>query len=253
MDDRINGLKKIGLNEYEARAYISLVGLREATAREILDAGEIPQGRIYDILKDLANKGFVEIQEGSPTYYRAIDPADVMQNLSTEYTHLLRQSMDTLKNLHIEAPSGYPLWILHNEQAITNRIFTLVKSAEREVIIFSSNPDFFGQFADELKRVRKHCDLHIIVDDPEKFRFRPLKFRQANEEFFYIMGDIIQDGVTYRNILSIIIDEKESFDVMNIGNKRIGVVTKLPVISYIIRRWLKHLHLLEDEDERNAD
>lgn len=249
MDDRIAGLKKIGLNEYEARAYISLVGLREATAREILDAGEIPQGRIYDILKDLANKGFVEIQDGSPTYYRAIDPADVMQSLSTGYTRLLQQSMDTLKNLHIEAPSGYPLWIIHNDQAIVNRIFTLLKSAEKEVIIFSGNPDFFGQFADELRRVRKHCDLHIIVDDPEKFRFKSLKFRQANEEFFYIMGDIVQDGVTYRNIFSVIIDEKESFDVMNIGNNRIGVVTKLPVISYIIRRWLNHLGLLEDEDE----
>ena len=63
------------------------------------------------------------------------------------------------------------------------------------------------------------------------------------------MEDIVQDGVTYRNIFSVIIDEKESFDVMNIGNNRIGVVTKLPVISYIIRRWLSHLGLLEDEDE----
>lgn len=250
MNERIAGLKKIGLNEYEARAYVSLVGLREATAREILDAGEIPQGRIYDVLKDLANKGFVEILEGSPTYYRAIDPAEVMQSMSTEYTHLLQQSMDTLKNLHIESSSGYPFWIIHNEPAIVNRISTLLKSAEKEVIIFSSNPDFFGQFIEELKRVRKTCNLHIIVDDPEKFRFRSLKFRQANEEFFYIMGDIVQDGVTYRNIFSIIIDEKESFDVMNIGNKRIGVVTKLPVISYIIKRWLRHLNLLDNEGNR---
>jgi len=253
MDDQIAGLKKIGLNEYEARAYAGLVGLREATAREILQVAGIPQGRIYDVLKDLANKGFVEVEEGSPTYYRAINPADVMQTMSAGYTHLLQEAMDTLKNLHIEAPSGYPLWIIHNEQAIVNRIFTLLKSAEKEVILFSSSPDFFGRFADELNRVQKRCDLHIIVDDPGRFRFRSLKFRRANEEFFYIMGNIVQDGVTYRNLFSLIVDEKESFDVMDIGSKRIGVVTKLPVINYIIKRWLKHLRLLDDEDEKRVE
>ncbi|MEN6342470.1 MAG: TrmB family transcriptional regulator [Methanospirillum sp.] len=248
MDDRqIANLKKIGLNEYEARAYASLVGLREATAREILEAGSIPQGRIYDILKVLARKGYVEIQEGSPTYYRAVDPAAVIQSLSTEYTELLQQTMDTLKDLHVEATSRHPVWVIHNESAITNRVLTLLKTVERELIVYSNNPEFFRQFADEFRRVRKHCRVHLIVDDPEKFRLRNLTLRQANEEFFYIMGDFVQEGVTYRNIFSIIVDEKESFDVMMIGNTRVGVVTKLPVISYIIRRWLSRLGLLDDE------
>lgn len=245
-DSKITSLKKIGLNEYEARAYASLVGLHEATAREILEEGGIPQGRIYDVLKDLANKGFVEIQEGVPTHYRAINPADVMQSMSTEYSQLLQQSMDTLKNLHIEASSRYPLWVIYNEPAIINRVFTLLKTAETEVIIYSSSPEYFRQFTDELKKIRKHRNLYIIVDDPEKFRFKPLVFRKANEEFFYIMGDFVQDGIVYRNIFSVIIDGKESFDVMNIGTKRIGVVTKLPVLSYIFRRWIKHLNLLDD-------
>jgi sugar-specific transcriptional regulator TrmB len=248
MDEtQIASLKKIGLNEYEARAYAGLVGLREATAREILEAGSIPQGRIYDILKNLAKKGFLEIQEGNPTYYRAIDPTDVISNLSTEYTLMLQQSMNTLKNLHIQSSSRYPLWIVQNEQAIVNRIFTLLKSAKTDVILFSSSPDFFSQFADELRRIGKHCTVHIILDDPDKFRVRNLKVCKANDEFFYIMGDIVQDGITYRNIFSIIIDGKESFDVVNVGSNRIGVVSKLPVISYIIKRWLKHLHLLEEE------
>ena len=248
-DSQIANLKKIGLNEYEARAYASLVCLREATAREILEAGGVPQGRIYDVLKELATKGFVEIQEGNPTYYRAVDPTEVIRNLSSEYTQVLQDSMDTLKDLHVRTSAPYPLWIIHNEQAIINRIFTLLKSAEKEVIIFSSNPDFFRKFSDELKRIRKHVKLHIIVDDPDKFPFRYLKFRRANEEFFYIMGDIVQDGIVYRNIFSLMIDGKESFDVMNVGTNRVGVVTKLPMISYIIKRWLEHLHLLDDEDE----
>jgi HTH-type transcriptional regulator, sugar sensing transcriptional regulator len=243
----IEKLKKIGLNEYEARAYASLVSLREATAREILQCGNIPQGRVYDILKGLASRGFVEILEGNPTYYRAIDPSEVIRNLSSEYSQVLQQSMDTLKSLHIESTSQYPLWVIHNEQAIINRIFTLLRGAKEEVIIFSNNPPFFQKFTDELQKIQKQCKLHIIVDDPEKFTLKNLNFRRANDEFFYIMGDIVHEGVVYRNILSVIIDRKESFDVVNIGTNRIGVVSKLPVLSYIITRWLEHLHLLEDE------
>jgi sugar-specific transcriptional regulator TrmB len=247
MDDlRIANLRKIGLNEYEARAYAGLVGLREATAREILEAGGIPQGRIYDVLKGLAQKGYVEIQEGSPTYYRAVDPAAVIQSLSSEYTELLQQTMDTLKDLHVEATARHPVWVIHNESAITNRVLTLLRTAERELIVYSNNPEFFRQFADEFRRVKKHCRLHLIVDDPEKFRSRNLTLTRANEEFFYIMGDFVQDGVTYRNIFSVIVDERESFDVMAIGDTRIGVVTRLPVVSYIIRRWLSRLGLLGD-------
>jgi Sugar-specific transcriptional regulator TrmB len=51
------GLKKLGLTEYEARAYAALVGLGEATAREIHEASRVPRTRIYDILRDLGGKG----------------------------------------------------------------------------------------------------------------------------------------------------------------------------------------------------
>jgi HTH-type transcriptional regulator, sugar sensing transcriptional regulator len=245
-EERILRLKKTGLNEYEARTYIALVGLREATAREILDVGKIPQGRIYDVLRVLADKGYVEIQGGSPTYYRAVDPTDLIRNLGQEYTRMLGELLDTLKDLHVEAPATYPVWVVSNETAIVNRIFALLKTVDRELIVYSNNPDYFRQYADELRRVRKHCRLYIIVDDPKRFPFRGLEFRQANEEFLSIINDFDIDGVIYRNVFSVILDGKESFDVMTINGKRIGMVTKLPVVHYILRRWLSHLHLLDE-------
>ena len=245
-DIQIANLKKIGLNEYEARAYASLVGLHEATAREILEVGGIPQGRVYDVLKELAKRGFIEIQEGNPTFYRAIHPTEVIRNLSNEYSSNLQQSMDTLKDLHLVSSSRYPLWVLHNEQAIVNRIFTLLKGAEKEIIVFSSHPVFFRKYSDELIRLQKNCEVTVIVDNPDKFSFRQLKIRKANKEFFYIMGDVIHEGIKYQNIFSLLIDEKEAFDVMSIGDHLIGVVTKMPIFTYIFKRWLVNIDLLEE-------
>lgn len=247
-EELILRLKKIGLNEYEARAYLSLVGLREATAREILEAGRIPQGRIYDVLKNLANKGYVEIQSGFPTYYRAVDPSDVIQNLDKEYTRMLRELEDTLKDRHIEAPPTYPVWIISNETAISNRVFALLKTVDKELIVFSNNPDYFRPFAEELRRMKKQCKLYIIVDDPKKFPFRGLEFRPANADILSFISDFDIDGVIYCNVFSMIVDGKESFDVMTINGKRIGMVTKLPIINYVLRRMLSHLHLLDDRN-----
>jgi len=245
-EERILRLKKIGLNEYEARAYLALVGLREATAREILEAGKIPQGRIYDVLRELADKGYVEVQNGTPTYYRAVDPRNLIQNLGKDYTRMLGELLNTLKDLHIEAPATYPVWIISNETAISNRIIALLKNIDRELIIYSMNPDFFRRFVPELRRFKKHGRLFIIVDDPGRFPFRGLEFRQANEEFLAIIKDFEIDGILYRNVFSMIIDGKESFHVMGINGKRIGMVTKLPVFHQMMRRWLSHLNLLDD-------
>lgn len=245
-EEQVLRLKKIGLNEYEARAYLALVGLHEATAREILEAGSIPQGRVYDVLKNLANKGYIEIQSGTPTYYRAVDPANLVQNLGQEYMGMLKEVLDTFRNLYIDAPPTYPVWMISNETAIANRVFALLKTVEHELIVYTCNPDFFRPFVSDLRRVKKTSRLYLIVDDPKRFPFPGLEFRQANEEFRSIISDFTIDGTVYRNVFSMIIDGKESFDVMTINGRRIGMVTKLPIVHYIMRRWLSHLQLIDE-------
>ncbi len=44
-------LRDLGLSEYEARAYRSLLGAGPTTAKELSDASGIPIGRVYDVLK----------------------------------------------------------------------------------------------------------------------------------------------------------------------------------------------------------
>lgn len=245
-EELILRLKKIGLTEYESRAYVSLVGLREATAREVLEVGKIPQGRVYDVLKNLADKGYIEIQNGYPTYYRAVAPSEVIQNLNRDYIYMLQELENALKDRHIESPPTYPVWTISNETAISNRVFALLKTVDAELIVYTNNPDFFRPFVNELRHLGKKSRLYIIVDDPGKFPFRGLEFRQANKEFLSIVRDFNIDGVVYSGIFSMIVDGKESLDVLTINGKRIGIVTKLPIIHYLHRRLLSHLHMLDD-------
>ena len=53
----VPGLRGLGMNEYEASVYSTLVGLQKATARDVHEASGVPRGRIYEILNDLARRG----------------------------------------------------------------------------------------------------------------------------------------------------------------------------------------------------
>ncbi|AKB35793.1 Transcriptional regulator, TrmB family [Methanosarcina siciliae C2J] len=67
-------LQDIGLNAYEAAAYLSLLKLGVSEASTIYRDSEVPYGKIYSVLESLTGKGVVEVQASRPKKYRAVDP-----------------------------------------------------------------------------------------------------------------------------------------------------------------------------------
>ena len=60
----LDSLVMLGFTEYEAKAYAGLVGLGMGTAREVHEISGVPHGRIYSVLKNVAEKGYVTVQKG---------------------------------------------------------------------------------------------------------------------------------------------------------------------------------------------
>ncbi len=67
-------LQDIGLNAYEAAAYLSLLKMGVSEASSVYRDAEVPYGKIYTVLESLAGKGFVEVQTSRPKKFRAVDP-----------------------------------------------------------------------------------------------------------------------------------------------------------------------------------
>jgi sugar-specific transcriptional regulator TrmB len=85
----------------------------------------------------------------------------------------------------------------------------------------------------EIQKMEKTCKLILIVDELEKFKSIPFKFKEVIKEFKDSINNIVIDGIQYSEELFIIADGKESIGVHSTGNKREAVVIRLPIVCHI--------------------
>ncbi|AKB75663.1 Transcriptional regulator, TrmB family [Methanosarcina lacustris Z-7289] len=95
----IGNLQNFGFTENEAKLYIGLLSLGEATARELHEFTHVPRPKIYATLERMSKKKYVEVIEGTPAYFRCIGPEQLTERLRDEFLFSLNE---TLKELNLQ-------------------------------------------------------------------------------------------------------------------------------------------------------
>lgn len=96
-------LQDIGLNAYEAAAYLSLLKLGVSEANIICRDAEVPSGKIYTVLESLAGKGFVEVQSSRPKKFRAVEPDLSLDSFFEKRKSGFEREIEVLKGFVEEA------------------------------------------------------------------------------------------------------------------------------------------------------
>lgn len=89
-------LKRLGLSEYESKAYTTLTLLGPSKATEISKQGDLPQSKIYEILNSLMEKQLIEVFDGRPKEFKAISPEVVFKSLMEEKEEELKSLRDII-------------------------------------------------------------------------------------------------------------------------------------------------------------
>jgi sugar-specific transcriptional regulator TrmB len=93
-------LRDLGLSEYEARAYRSLLRTGATTAKELSQTSEVPMGRIYDVLNSLEQHNLVRSQAASrPKKYVAVEPETALDRLLERKRRELREKAEQYENV----------------------------------------------------------------------------------------------------------------------------------------------------------
>lgn len=138
-------LEDIGLTQYEADVYITVLELGSASATEISDASDVPQARIYDVLRNLEGEGYVEMYEKGNLHARARDPEEVVEKLDT-YADTVTQAGSELRD-RWEKPTveNHQVSVIRPVSTIYDRAAEQIADAVNEIQV-ALTPEQFREF-----------------------------------------------------------------------------------------------------------
>lgn len=165
-------LEDAGLSPYQAEAYVSLLELGSASATDLADVSQVPDPRIYDVLRDLESKGFIETYEQDSLHARAHDPAGVLEDL--------RSRAEQFETAATEIQERWSKPEMDQSKvSIVSRFETVLTSAERFIreaenhVQLSVTPDQFEQLRPALVnavengvlvKLSIHCEDRVEID-----------------------------------------------------------------------------------------
>jgi sugar-specific transcriptional regulator TrmB len=153
VDDRatVEGLVRLGLTTYEARAYVALIRRDSFTAAQIARTAGLPRQRIYDVLASLVEKGLASARPGTVVKYAALAPdlavERLVANRRAEMSALERDASDVIGRLAPEFQAGRAhsdpleyIEVLRDRGAINERFTELQAAVKREILVFTKPP-----------------------------------------------------------------------------------------------------------------
>lgn len=110
-------LQQVGLNAYEARSYLVLMGHPRFKALELAARAHVPRQKIYEVLDSLVEKGFAQVVQEKTKLFSAVDPAlsipgflarrsRMMQHELTEQSRLASGLIDDLQQAYKQGQNG---------------------------------------------------------------------------------------------------------------------------------------------------
>ena len=175
----INQLKDIGLNSYESKLWLALLGKGVASAGELSDVAGVPRSRSYDVLESLEKKGFIIMKIGKPIKYIAVQPEHVIDRVRKKLTEDVKLQeeflskvehgplIDELKVIYKSAIRGIdPLDMagsIKGRKNLYHLLERMIKNAEKSVIIMTTTSGIIRK-KDALKNaIRKAKERKVKV------------------------------------------------------------------------------------------
>ena len=151
-------IKDFGLNTYEAKIWAALLSRGVSTAGELSDIANVPRSRSYDILESLEKKGFIIMKIGKPIQYLAVPPKEVLERVKKKVREEADRQADQLEKvkdspilseLNLLFKTGIELvepldvtGAVKGRDNIYDHIELMVKDAQREILLVTSEPGF---------------------------------------------------------------------------------------------------------------
>ncbi len=173
-EELVEYIKSLGLTTYEARAYASLLLYGTLTSTEIASKSEIPQPRVYDVIKGLMEKGLVAVIEGRPKRFVTLNPEYALKNYIEKRflleNNIYNKIIDSIKNKITIKEEG--VWLTSSNSGIMTLIEQSIKDADYELLIAASS-DIINQVSNKFNK--KDVSICVVMYDEDQQFFEKFK------------------------------------------------------------------------------
>ncbi|MBU1159021.1 MAG: TrmB family transcriptional regulator [Candidatus Thermoplasmatota archaeon] len=137
---KISGaLSKLGLSDYESRAYIALVALGPSSANFVADVAQIPRTSSYKVMISLSEKGFIQSKQGRPRIFSPISPSELSERFIAEIKESFSK-IDSVRNILSDKGVPQLVYTILGKSRVLDKIGEMIDKAEHTFII--SSPSF---------------------------------------------------------------------------------------------------------------
>lgn len=174
----LDGLKALGLTQYEASVYTYLLGHGAVEARAISRGADVPSGRVYDALHSLADMGAVEVVPGRPKRFKALAPQVALGELLSRRRVEMDQQFDEMAR---------------EAARLETVLAPKAREQPRPVLNVSIGEEKGHAFlATQVARARERIDASLRMD---------VKLEPKDVEVFRSLAQAVERGVKVRAVL----------------------------------------------------
>lgn len=177
-------LQQIGLNAYESRSYLVLLGHSRFKALELAARAQVPRQKIYEVLDSLVEKGFAHVVQEKTKLFSAVEPSLAIpgflrrreDSLRLELEEQSRQASSLAEDLvRSLAPSHGSrgtldyLRIVSDPSQTANHYRKLLKEVRDEYIEFSKPPYAVDPLDERLVRqaLDRGVKIRLLIEPTE--------------------------------------------------------------------------------------
>jgi sugar-specific transcriptional regulator TrmB len=170
MEELLGNIQAMGLTQYEAKVYLSLVPLGLSNAYQISKISGVPRARVYDVLDGLVQHGLVMKQESEGGAHYSSLPVDVfLESMKSKWEETYSSLEKELKALEKQErePEIY-VSTVKGEDNILSFCRVLIRRARKRIVLSMWEP-MYCNLMEDLKKRQEGCLLRGIlfqVNDP---------------------------------------------------------------------------------------
>src|SRR5579863_227285 len=185
-------LQHLGLNAYESRSYLVLLGHSRFKALELAPRAHVPRQKIYEVLDSLVEKGFARVVQDRTKLFSAVEPnlaipaylarkRQIVEHELTDQARSANNLLEDLSELYSEGKGGRGtldfLRIIAEPAQTATEYRRMLGEVKAEYLEFSRPPYAVDPLDERLvKQARAHgvsCRLLIesaTLDAPHRHR-----------------------------------------------------------------------------------